>query len=86
MYRSKNNAGPTMERGKNYISSSLKTPSSLLYRKSQILTKEKGIEGKTFYAWPMNSYVRINANGQSKTNKQKKPLHIFGNSKRNSTG
>lgn len=83
MYRSKNNAGPTMERGKNYISSSLKTPSSLLHRESQILTK--GIEGKNLYTWPTNSYARINANGKSKTNtkpqkinKQKKPIaHFF---------
>lgn len=46
MYWSKNNAGPKMERGKNYISSSLKTPSRLLHRESQILIKEKGIERK----------------------------------------
>lgn len=35
-----------MERGKNFITVSLKTPSSLLHRESQILTEEKGIEGK----------------------------------------
>lgn len=46
MYRSKNSAGPTMERGKNFITVSLKTRSSLLHRESQILTEEKGIEGK----------------------------------------
>lgn len=64
MYRSKNNAGPIMERSKNYISSSLKTHSRLQHRESQILIKEKGIEGKILYTLTMNSYVRINANAK----------------------
>lgn len=53
-----------MERSKNYISSSLKTHSRLQHRESQILIKEKGIEGKILYTLTTNSYVRINANAK----------------------
>lgn len=76
MYRSKSNAGPTMERGKNYISNPPAHCTEILKfsLKKRVLWEKSFILGKNFC-------VRINANNKSKnklkTNKPTKPLHMF---------